>query len=103
MRASGRAYTIVRPGWFDYNEQDHLKLVVLPGDHRQSGTPRDGVVARRQIAEVRSLTSNAAWGKTFELVAERGQSRMISISGSLPWMLTKLAPWTLCMTARIYR
>ena len=74
VRVSGHPYTIVRPGWFDYNDPDQLYLVFLQGDRRQSGTPRDGVVARRQIAKVliRSLTSDAASRKTFELVAERG-------------------------------
>ena len=74
VRASGLPYTIVRPGWFDRNDRDQLRLVALQGDTRHSGTPRDGVVARRQIAQtlVRSLSSAAADHKTFELVAERG-------------------------------
>lgn len=74
VRASGLPYTIVRPGWFDYNKPDQLRLVLLQGDRRQSGTPRDGAVARRQLAQmlVHSLTSAAADRKTFELVAERG-------------------------------
>jgi uncharacterized protein YbjT (DUF2867 family) len=74
VRASGHPYTIVRPGWFDYNDPDQLHLVFLQGDRRQSGTARDGVIARRQIARVlvRSLTSQAAWRKTLELIAERG-------------------------------
>lgn len=74
VRASGLPYTVVRPGWFDYNAPDQHRLVLLQGDRRQSGTPRDGVVARRQIAEVlvRSLRSDAALRKTFELVAEAG-------------------------------
>ena len=74
VRVSGLPYTIVRPGWFDYNEPDQLRLVLMQGDQRQSGTPRDGVVARRQVAEVlvRSLKSDAAQQKTFELVAEAG-------------------------------
>jgi uncharacterized protein YbjT (DUF2867 family) len=74
VRASGLPYTIVRPGWFDYNEPDQLRLVLLQGDRRQSGTPADGVVARRQLAQmlVHSLTSDAADRKTFELIAERG-------------------------------
>jgi uncharacterized protein YbjT (DUF2867 family) len=74
VRASGLPYTIVRPGWFDYNEPDQQSLVLLQGDRRQSGTPRDGVVARRQLAQmlVHSLTSQAAERKTFELIAERG-------------------------------
>jgi uncharacterized protein YbjT (DUF2867 family) len=74
VRASELPYTIVRPGWFDYNEPDQLRLVLLQGDRRQSGTRADGVVARRQLAQVlvRSLTSDAADRKTFELIAERG-------------------------------
>lgn len=74
VRASGRPYTIVRPGWFDYNAPDQHQLHFLQGDKRQSGTPRDGVIARSQVARVlvRSLTAPAALRKTFELVAERG-------------------------------
>jgi uncharacterized protein YbjT (DUF2867 family) len=74
VRASGLPYTIVRPGWFDSNEPDQHRLVLLQGDRRQSGTPSDGVVARRQIAQVlvHSLRSSNAVGKTFELVAETG-------------------------------
>jgi len=74
VRASGLPYTIVRPGWFDYNAPDQHRLVMLQGDTRHAGNPRDGVVSRRQIADVlvHSLTSKAAERKTFELVAERG-------------------------------
>jgi len=74
VRASGLPYTIVRPGWFDYNDADQHRLVLLQGDVRQAGDPSDGVVARRQIAEVliASLSSEAADRKTFELVAEHG-------------------------------
>jgi len=48
--------------------------VLRQGDTRQAGDPMDGVVARRQIAQVlvHSLRSEAAVRKTFELVAERG-------------------------------
>jgi uncharacterized protein YbjT (DUF2867 family) len=74
VRASGLPYTIVRPGWFDYNARDQHRLVFLQGDRRHAGDPSDGVVARRQIAQVlvASLVSDAALRKTFELVAERG-------------------------------
>lgn len=74
VRASGLQYTIVRPGWFDYNKPDQHRLVLRQGDTRQAGDPSDGVVARTQIAQVlvRSLSSDAALRKTFELVAERG-------------------------------
>ena len=76
VRASGRPYTIVRPGWFDYNAPDENKPVLLQGDQRRSGDPSDGAVSRRQIAQVlvASLASAAADRKTFELVAEHGQA-----------------------------
>ncbi len=74
LRASGNAYTIVRPGWFDYSDADQHRLVMLQGDTRHAGTPADGAIARRQIAEVlvASLTLDEARNKTFELVAETG-------------------------------
>ncbi|WP_372487436.1 SDR family oxidoreductase [Stenotrophomonas lacuserhaii] len=77
LRASGLPYTIVRPGWFDYNEANQHQLVFLQGDRRRTGTPRDGVVARRQIAQVlvASLSSAAADRKTLELVAEQGAAQ----------------------------
>jgi uncharacterized protein YbjT (DUF2867 family) len=77
VRMSGMPYTIVRPGWFDYNKPDEQRLVALQGDRRQAGNPSDGVVARRQIAEVlvASLTSDGALRKTFELVATLGPAQ----------------------------
>lgn len=77
VRVSGLPYTIVRPGWFDYNKSDEHHLVLLQGDRRHAGNPSDGVVARRQIAEVlvASLTSTEALRKTFELVATRGPAQ----------------------------
>jgi uncharacterized protein YbjT (DUF2867 family) len=74
VRASGHPYTIVRPGWFDYNQPDQRKIVMLQGDKRQSGSPADGVIARDQIARVLidSLHSDAANHKTFELIAGHG-------------------------------
>ncbi|MEY4137864.1 MAG: hypothetical protein RLZZ371_46 [Pseudomonadota bacterium] len=77
VRASGHPYTIVRPSWFDYNAPDQHRLVMLQGDTRLTGTPRDGQIARRQLAEVlvRSLRSNAALRKTFELNSETGPAQ----------------------------
>jgi uncharacterized protein YbjT (DUF2867 family) len=87
VRASGLPYTIVRPGWFDYNDADQHRLVLLQGDRRHAGSPADGVVARSQIAQilVNSLSSDAADRKTFELVAERGpaQQDFESLFGAL--------------------
>ena len=73
VRASGLPYTIVRPAWFDYNKPDENRLVMLQGDKPLSGNPTDGAIARRQLAEVlvRSLRSEAALRKTFELHNEK--------------------------------
>lgn len=77
LRASSHPYTIVRPGWFDYNKADENQIVMLQGDRRHAGTPADGVIARKQIARVlvSSLTNDAARNKTFELVAIRGEEQ----------------------------
>jgi len=77
VRASGLPYTIVRPGWFDYNGPNEHKLLFLQGDRRQAGDPSDGVISRRQIAEVlvQSLSSNSASRKTFELIAAKGPAQ----------------------------
>ena len=77
VRLGGHPYTIVRPGWFDYNDPDQCRLVFLQGDKRHTGTPRDGVIARRQIAQVlvAGLTCEAAMRKTLELVAEKGAAQ----------------------------
>ncbi|WP_101524973.1 SDR family oxidoreductase [Nocardioides houyundeii] len=77
VRRSGHAYTIVRPGWFDYNREDERRLVFLQGDKRRSGGPSDGAVARDQIARVllAALTCPAAERKTLELIAEAGSEQ----------------------------
>lgn len=77
VRASGQPYTIVRPGWFDYNGSKDRKIIMLQGDTRRTGTPRDGAIAREQIARVLvdSLRIGSARGKTFELVAEPGDEQ----------------------------
>jgi uncharacterized protein YbjT (DUF2867 family) len=68
VRASGAPYTIVRPGWFD---------AVGPGDDRlvleQTDTGNGGI-GRDQLAEVlvRSLLTDTAVNRTFELFAEAG-------------------------------
>jgi uncharacterized protein YbjT (DUF2867 family) len=77
VRASGNPYTIVRPAWFDCNAPDEHQLLMLQGDKALMGSPKDGVIARRQLAEVlvRSLSSNAALYKTFELHAVKGTAQ----------------------------
>ena len=68
VRASGSPYTIIRPGWFDN---------VAPGDRRlvfEQGDTGNGGIGRDQLAEVlvRSLLTDTAVGRTFELFAEAG-------------------------------
>jgi uncharacterized protein YbjT (DUF2867 family) len=77
VRASGLPYTIVRPGWFDYNKPDEQQLVFLQGDRRHAGDPSDGVIGRRELAQVlvASLSSESALRKTFELVAVKGPAQ----------------------------
>lgn len=77
VRASGHPYTIVRPGWFDYNKPNEQHIVMLQGDRRHSGTPIDGVISRKQIARVlvSALTDDEAKNKTLELIAEKGKEQ----------------------------
>lgn len=77
VRAGEYPYTIVRPGWFDYNKEDELHLHFLQGDTRKAGNSSDGVIARKQIAQVLvdSLTLKEAKRKTFELVATEGAAQ----------------------------
>ncbi|MCR1000654.1 SDR family oxidoreductase [Serratia rubidaea] len=77
LRKSGQIYTIVRPGWFDYNEDNERSIVFLQGDPLRSGTPQAGRIARDQIARVLidSLFTKGARYKTFELIAEHGKEQ----------------------------
>lgn len=74
VRASGNHYTIVRPGWFDYNPTGDNSLWLAQGDTRAHLNPSEIGISRRQIARVLvdSLTSEAANGKTFELYNKPG-------------------------------
>lgn len=77
VRASGNTYTIVRPGWFDYNDSDEQLITMLQGDIRRAGSPADGAIARRQLARVLvdALMNPYSESRTFELVAERGDEQ----------------------------
>jgi uncharacterized protein YbjT (DUF2867 family) len=68
VRASGAPYTIVRPGWFDSVGAGDARLVLEQKDTGNGGIGRD------QLAEVlvRSLLTETAVGRTFELFAEQG-------------------------------
>ena len=77
VRATGRPYTIVRPGRFDHEAPDQHRIVMLQGDTRRPGAADGNSVSREQIAQVlvACVTSQAALGKTFELVAEPGPAQ----------------------------
>jgi uncharacterized protein YbjT (DUF2867 family) len=77
VRASGNRYTIVRPGWFDYNEPDERRITLRQGDLFSTASPADGVIARDQIARVLldGVEIEAADHTTFELVAEQGPAQ----------------------------
>ena len=89
VRASGQPYAIVRPGWFDCNGADELRLAPLQGDRRHAGTPEDGAVSRRQIGRtlIEAARCDEALRKTFELVAIRGPE-----TEDFPAMFAALAP-----------
>jgi uncharacterized protein YbjT (DUF2867 family) len=99
VRASGSPYTIVRPGWFDCTGPDEHRLVLLQGDTRQAGDSSDGVIARRQIAEVlvHSLASDQAVQKTFELVATKGEAQT-DFDALVAALAAVKARWTACGT-----
>jgi uncharacterized protein YbjT (DUF2867 family) len=67
VRAFGAPYTIVRPGWFGGGGVQRPVL-------RQGDASASGAVSRETVAEVlvRSLTSDTAVGRTFELFSEPG-------------------------------
>lgn len=77
VRKSGHDYTIVRPGWFDYNANDERAIVFLQGDPLRSGRPEAGRIARDEIARVLvdSLSVPDANRKTLELIAEKGKEQ----------------------------
>lgn len=77
VRASGNHYTIVRPGWFDYQPASDNKFWLAQGDTRAHLSPSEIGVSRVHIARVLvdSLTSAAANGKTFELYDQTGSEQ----------------------------
>jgi uncharacterized protein YbjT (DUF2867 family) len=87
VRASGNEYTIVRPGWFDYDSPASQKLVMLQGDGFRYSSPSEVGIGRAQIARVlvESLTSPSANRKTFELITGPGaeQANLDDVWGPL--------------------
>jgi uncharacterized protein YbjT (DUF2867 family) len=67
VRAFGAPYTVVRPGWFGGGGVQRPVL-------RQGDASGSGAVSRDTVAEVlvRSLLSDRAVGRTFELFSESG-------------------------------
>ena len=77
VRASGNHYTIVRPGWFDYQPASDNKFWLAQGDTRAHLNPSEIGVAREHIARVlvEALSSKSANGKTFELYDQPGDEQ----------------------------
>jgi uncharacterized protein YbjT (DUF2867 family) len=75
LRASGVPYTIVRPGWFDYEAEGHRAVLLEQGDTTNVNIQRG--VARQQIADalVNSLLLDEAVGVTFEIFAGPGEAQ----------------------------
>lgn len=73
IRAYGAPYTIVRPGWFDYQGPGENALLVEQGDISPVDSHRG--VARRQIAQVlvHALLAETATNVTLELFAQAGE------------------------------
>jgi len=73
VRAYGAPYTIVRPGWFEYQRPSENAVLMEQGDSTPVHVQRG--VARSQIAKtlVSALFSDTAIGKTFELFAQEGE------------------------------
>lgn len=67
VRRSGAPYTVVRPSWFSSTAGNRIVI--------EQGDAGSGSVSREQVAEVliRSLLTDTAKGKTFELYATSGQ------------------------------
>lgn len=105
VRASGLPYTIVRPGWFDYNDPDQQQLVMLQGDRRWAGDPSDGVVSRAQIAQtlVASLTSAAAARKHSNSLPSAGPRSQTSTRCLPHWSLIRPTGSTVSWTATTCR
>ncbi|KGQ39826.1 hypothetical protein JP35_04870 [Gallibacterium anatis] len=78
IRASHQPYTIIRPSWFDCNEEDEQQLFITQGKTNYSLTASDGGISRVQLAEtlVQALTVPEAEHKTIELFAEKGERTM---------------------------
>ena len=78
IRVSGPPYTVVRPGWFDYNKPDEHHLVFLQGDRSSCwqipATGSSPAASSLQVL-VASLTSEAALRKSVELVATHGPAQ----------------------------
>lgn len=76
VRASGHIYTIVRPGWFDYNNDDEHRIVMLQGTDAMRNAGRWCYLpGANRPGSCNSSEQRAAKNKTFELVAERGEAQ----------------------------
>lgn len=72
LRASGRPYAIVRPGWFGYQDAADHRIELLQGDHVTSARGVD----RRHVAQVLLAGVHAADfpGRTVEVFSAPGEA-----------------------------
>ena len=101
VRASGLPYTIVRPGWFDYNGPDEHRLVAPAGRHPPSRRPqrwrRGAPPDRRGSGAQPHLGAGAAEDLRARRHA-RARHRTTSTRCSPRSTRTRRARWTACAT-----
>ena len=84
-----KALEAIAPRKGRMNASDQHRLVLLQGDRRRAGDSSDGVVARRQVAQVfaHSLNSSEALRKIFELIGfgdrNRTATKLSNCSGKM--------------------
>ena len=105
VRASGLPYTIVRPGWFDYNKPDEHRLVLLQGIAGMPATPATGssrvAISPRSWSPVLRLMGRCAKASNSSPPKVRRSPTLIRSSrGSIQ---THRALWTRFTTCRTCR
>ena len=96
VRTSGNEYTIVRPGWFDYNDSDQQRLVFLQGDtHRHAHRLR--AYWCRRWAATKPTT------KRWSLSPSKVRHKPICLPCSKAWSRMRPARSTACMTRQTSR
>ena len=105
VRASGLPYTIVRPGWFDYNVPTSTDLSSCRAIHARPVIP--AMASLRGARSPRSLCAASAritrCAKPSSSSRLRALRRTTSIRCSPPSMRIRKRPWTACATRQTNR